>query len=96
MGVLDSSDEWLVASLIHKFGARDEPSARDIDAYVTEIKASLPKGFLAKGEMFVFVDECHRTQSGKLHQAMKALLPDATLIGFTGTPLLKADKQRSI
>ena len=96
VGVLDSSDEWLVASLIHKFGARDEPSAQDIDAYVTEIKASLPKGFLAKGEMFVFVDECHRTQSGKLHQAMKALLPNATLFGFTGTPLLKADKQRSI
>ncbi len=94
--VLDSSDEWLVASLIHKFGARDEPSSQDIDAYVTEIKASLPKGFRAKGEMFVFVDECHRTQSGKLHQAMKTLLPDATLIGFTGTPLLKADKQRSI
>ena len=96
VGVLDSSDEWLVASLIHKFGARDEPSAQDINAYVDEIKASLPKGFHAKGEMFVFVDECHRTQSGKLHQAMKALLPDATLIGFTGTPLLKADKQRSI
>ena len=96
VSVLDSSDEWLVASLIHKFGARDEPSAQDIDTYVAEIKASLPKGFRVKGEVFVFVDECHRTQSGKLHQAMKTLLPDATLIGFTGTPLLKADKQRSI
>ena len=94
--VLDSGEEWLVASLIHKFGTRDEASAKDIDLYVEEIKASLPKGFRAKGEIFVFVDECHRTQSGKLHQAMKALLPDATLIGFTGTPLLKADKARSI
>ena len=45
---------------------------------------------------FVFVDECHRTQSGKLHEAMKALLPGAMLIGFTGTPLLKEDKKRSI
>ena len=44
----------------------------------------------------MFVDECHRTQSGKLHRAMKSLLPDATMIGFTGTPLLKSDKQRSI
>ena len=94
--VLDSGDEWLVASLIHKFGARDEPSTRDIDAYVNDIKASLPKGFRARGEIFVFVDECHRTQSGKLHQAMNALLPGATLIGFTGTPLLKQDKRRSI
>ena len=94
--VLDSAEEWLVASLVHKFGARDEPTAQDIEKYVAEIRASLPKGFRAKGEIFVFVDECHRTQSGKLHQAMKTLLPDATLISFTGTPLLKADKQRSI
>jgi type I restriction enzyme R subunit len=56
----------------------------------------VPKGFRAKGEIFVFVDECHRTQSGKLHDAMKALLPGAMLIGFTGTPLLKSDKRRSI
>jgi type I restriction enzyme R subunit len=27
---------------------------------------------------------------------MKAILPDATFIGFTGTPLLKQDKQKSI
>ena len=94
--VLQSGADWLVASLIHKFGARDEASASDIEQYVEEIRASLPKGFRAKGEIFVFVDECHRTQSGKLHQAMKALLREATLIGFTGTPLLKADKARSI
>ena len=44
----------------------------------------------------MFVDECHRTQSGDLHDAMKAILPNAMFIGFTGTPLLKADKRRSI
>ena len=42
----------------------------------------------------MFVDECHRTQSGELHKAMKAILPSAVFIGFTGTPLLKADKAR--
>ena len=31
-----------------------------------------------------------------LHKAMKALLPNAVFIGFTGTPLLKADKAKSI
>ena len=56
----------------------------------------MPPGFAAKGDLFVFVDECHRTQSGELHEAMKAILPDAMFIGFTGTPLLKADKQKSI
>jgi len=44
------------------------------------------------GELFVFVDECHRTQSGKLHKTMKALVPGAVFVGFTGTPLLKEDK----
>src|SRR5205807_1034022 len=53
-------------------------------------------GFAAKGNLFVFVDECHRTQSGDLHDAMKAVLPSAMFIGFSGTPLLKADKKRSI
>ena len=93
---LGTGNEWLIGSLVHKFGASEEMSERDIETYVEEIRKSLPKGFHAKGEIFVFVDECHRTQSGKLHDAMKALLPRATLIGFTGTPLLKDDKRRSI
>jgi type I restriction enzyme R subunit len=42
------------------------------------------------------VDECHRTQSGKLHRAMKALMPNAVFIGFTGTPLLKKDRQTTL
>ena len=91
--VLNSSEEWLIASLIHKFGVSEEG---DIDAFVKDIQSHLPAGFHARGEIFVFVDECHRTQSGKLHEAMKALLPQAVLIGFTGTPLLKDDKRRSI
>ena len=48
------------------------------------------------GEIFVFVDECHRTESGKLHQTMKAILQNAVFIGFTGTPLLKKDKKTSL
>lgn len=91
--VLNASEEWLIGSLIHKFGASEEG---DIDAFLADIQGHLPKGFSAKGEIFVFVDECHRTQSGKLHDAMKALLPGAMLIGFTGTPLLKREKRRSI
>lgn len=91
--VLNTNEEWLIGSLIHKFGASEEG---DIDAFLADIQGHLPKGFRAKGEIFVFVDECHRTQSGKLHDAMKVLLPDAMLIGFTGTPLLKSDKRRSI
>ena len=91
--VLGDGGEWLIASLIHKFGASEEG---DIDAFVDDLRTHVPNGFHATGEIFVFVDECHRTQSGKLHDALKALLPSAVLIGFTGTPLLKDDKRRSI
>ncbi|MDV3238349.1 MAG: HsdR family type I site-specific deoxyribonuclease [Gammaproteobacteria bacterium] len=94
--VLNAGEEWLVCSLIHKFGAGEELSDKDLDTYIEDIKKSLPKGFAAKGDIYVFVDECHRTQSGKLHEAMKTLLPNAMLVGFTGTPLLKSDKRRSI
>ncbi len=93
---LNAGDRWLVGSLIHKFGVSEEASDEDVETYLDEVRRSLPRGFHAKGELFVFVDECHRTQSGKLHGALKKLLPDAMLIGFTGTPLLKGDKQRSI
>jgi len=55
-----------------------------------------PSDFRAKGDLHVFVDECHRTQSGDLHDAMKEILPDSLFIGFTGTPLLKKDKKKSI
>ncbi|GAA7165932.1 hypothetical protein HpBGD52_02660 [Helicobacter pylori] len=41
------------------------------------------------------MDECHRTHSGKLHNAMKSLLPNAIFIAFSGTPLLKQDKKTS-
>ena len=91
--VLNKSDEWLICSLIHKFGASDEV---DIKSYIKEIQQYLPKGFQAKGNVFVFVDECHRTHTGDLHEAMKALLPGAMFIGFTGTPLLKKDKKKSL
>ncbi|WP_372922252.1 type I restriction endonuclease subunit R [Roseovarius sp.] len=90
---LNDTTPWLIASLIHKFGGKEEG---DIDGYLEEVKRALPPDFRAKGDLYVFVDECHRTQSGELHRAMKAILPQAMFIGFTGTPLLRADKQKSI
>ena len=83
----------LVCSLVHKFGSSEEGN---IDHYLSDLRTHTSGGLRPPGEIFVFVDECHRTQSGKLHKAMKAILPGATLIGFTGTPLLRSDKQRSI
>jgi type I restriction enzyme, R subunit len=93
---LNIKEKWLMCSLIHKFGWRSEANEEDIDKYLAEMKRDLPSGFEAKGDIFVFVDECHRSHTGKLHEAMQKILPRATFIGFTGTPLLKVDKSNSI
>ena len=87
----------LMCSLIHKFGRRGgDASDSDYESFIDEVKRALPQNFSPKGEFYVFVDECHRTQSGRLHQAMNIILPDAVFIGFTGTPLMKTDKQTSL
>ena len=92
--ILNHKTEMLVCSLVHKFGRGSEDG--DYESFIEDLKASLTSDFKAKGDIYVFVDECHRTQSGKLHDAMKTILPDALFIGYTGTPLLKKDKQKSI
>jgi len=98
LATLNTSDEWLVCSLVHKFrGSEDESTGDQAESeFIRELNATIPKDFRAKGNLFVFVDEAHRTQSGKMHDAMKALMPGAMFIGFTGTPLLKADKATTI
>lgn len=93
INTINHKEEWLICSLIHKFGGKDKGN---FDKFADELTHSLPKDFKAKGNLFVFVDECHRTQSGSLNKAMKQILPNALFIGFTGTPLLKKDKQKSI
>ncbi|MEX2283392.1 MAG: HsdR family type I site-specific deoxyribonuclease [Gemmatimonadota bacterium] len=80
----------LLCSLVHKFGRRD---VADFDAFIKEIESQPSQ---TVGEVFVFVDECHRTQSGKLHRVMKAMMPNAVFIGFTGTPLLGRDRATSL
>lgn len=93
VATLNRPTPWLVCGLVHKFGGGEGDTTA---AFLREIEAALPSDFRAKGELFVFVDEAHRTQSGKLNQAMKAILPEATFIGFTGTPLLKKDKATTV
>ena len=79
---LNARKPWLLCSLIHKFGNREEA---DYDGYLEELRRSLPKDFRAKGDLYVFVDECHRTQSGELHKGMKNILPNALFIGLGAT-----------
>ena len=80
----------LLCSLVHKFGKQ---GVENFEQFIRDLQTQPCQ---TVGDLFVFVDECHRTQSGKLHRTMKALMPGAVFIGFTGTPLLKQDKQTSL
>ncbi|GAA8441588.1 HsdR family type I site-specific deoxyribonuclease [Helicobacter pylori] len=79
LSVLFENKKSLVGALVHKFDDND----------LEDLKQPVLK------EWIVLVDECHRTQSAKLHKAMKSLLPNAIFIAFSGTPLLKQDKKTS-
>ncbi|MFZ1701026.1 MAG: HsdR family type I site-specific deoxyribonuclease [Pyrinomonadaceae bacterium] len=87
---LSKATPRLLCSLVHKFGCRD---LEDFDQFIKDLESHPSK---TVGEVFVFVDECHRTQSGKLHRAMTAIMPNAVFVGFTGTPLLKKDKKTTL
>lgn len=107
---LKGGTEWLICSLIHKFGRHkaadgsevtgDDDAPIPLDKYLAELKEMIARDFgrdfKAKGKnIFVFVDECHRTQGGRLHEAMRAIMgQEVMLLGFTGTPLLKEDKNK--
>lgn len=95
---INDTSPVIMCSLIHKFGKknRNKSGEADYTGFIEELKRSLPKNFSPKGDFYVFVDECHRTQSGKLHKAMETILPKAVFIGFTGTPLMKKDKETSL
>ncbi len=69
----------IVATLIHKFNAAVKILQRD----------NTP---VTRSDVFVLVDEGHRTQYGRLSAKMKQALPTATFIAFTGTPLTKREK----
>lgn len=100
---LNGEDPWIITTLIHKYVPSD-PNARNreeykkmgkksVEQWMKEVGDNLDRNFpnfKAKGQLFVFVDECHRTQGGILGKAMRKIMgQDVMLIGFTGTPLLQ-------
>lgn len=68
----------VVTTLVHKFVSASRKRADFIDD---------------SKDIFVLVDEAHRTQSGDANLEMNRILPNACYIGFTGTPLLSKDKE---
>jgi type I restriction enzyme R subunit len=65
-----------VFSLIQKFNQDVDPN----------------EGYTQREDIIVITDEAHRTQYGTLALNMRNALPNASYIGFTGTPLFKEDE----
>ncbi|MEJ5961651.1 type I restriction endonuclease [Pedobacter immunditicola] len=77
----------ILCSLVQKLGKKSDDNEQD---FIDELEAHpIPSGL----ELFIFVDDCHRSQSGKLNLTLKMMLHRAVFIGFTSIPLLKKDKK---
>lgn len=74
--LLQDSKEKIITTVIDKF-----------DAVVSRFSLHI-----TNPNIFVLVDESHRGQYGPRHAKMQRVLPNACYIGFTGTPVMKKDR----
>lgn len=85
-------DAPLVLAMIHKFnpdrlGLLGGLPDGDDGALAEALESLKGGGHAFPGTFVVLVDEAQRSQAGRLHAALRALLPGAAIIGFTGTPV---------
>jgi type I restriction enzyme R subunit len=88
----DYADKVIVTT-IQKLGlALDENSKRNKQRRKNEQPTYKEQLEALKDKRIVFIfDECHRSQFGDNHKAIKAFFPRAQLFGFTGTPIFEAN-----
>ncbi|MDD5663844.1 MAG: HsdR family type I site-specific deoxyribonuclease, partial [Victivallaceae bacterium] len=76
LGLVAEKKSGIITTLIHKFD-----KAYTVKKYRDE-----------SPDIFILVDESHRTQFGSFSARMRQMFPHACYLGFTGTPLLKKEK----
>ena len=74
--LLHTEKDIVITTVIHKF----ESAVNQADAILTS------------ADIFILVDEGHRTQYGQFNIKMRKMFPNACFIAFTGTPLMKSEK----
>lgn len=74
--LLESKSDAVVTTIINKFVAAIKKINKPLDSH----------------DIFVLVDEGHRSQNGTFNIEMQKTLPNACFIALTGTPLFKKDK----
>jgi type I restriction enzyme R subunit len=80
LGLLHEKSDAIITTLIHKFEAALKSSSSPFTS----------------SDMFILVDEGHRSQSNTFHTNMRRLFPNACFIAFTGTPLMKKEKSTAL
>lgn len=78
--LITNKKSGIITTLIHKFD-----KAYAAEKYQDE-----------SSDIFVLVDESHRTQFGSFSARMRQIFPNACYLGFTGTPLMKKEKNSFI
>ncbi len=73
---LEDDSDAILATLIHKFDAAIKWLTKPV----------------VRPNVFVLIDEAHRTQYGTLNVKMQQVFPTACFVGFTGTPLMRKEK----
>ncbi len=68
----------VITTLVHKFESAAKKNIRFSDS---------------DENIFVLIDEAHRSQNGLANLEMNRIIPNACFIGFTGTPLMKSEKE---
>ena len=74
--LITESGDAVITTLIHKFEAAVNASPQSFDS----------------SEIYILIDEGHRSQYGSFNVKMQKVFPNACFIAFTGTPLLKKEK----
>lgn len=76
----DDAADKVIVTTIQKLGRALDPARADYRQRLEPLR----------DQRIVFIfDECHRSQFGENHQAIKAFFPKAQLFGFTGTPIFE-------
>lgn len=73
-------DTSVLTTLIHKFDSAGRKRTDFIDT---------------DDNIYVLIDEAHRSQGGDANAEMLRVIPNACIVAFTGTPLLKKDTSRA-
>ena len=76
--LIKEKDLSVITTLVHKFESASKKNAGVVDD---------------DKNIFVLIDEAHRSQNGVANFEMGRIIPNACYIGFTGTPLMKNEKE---